>query len=131
MPAKDPKWTLRYREMQSNSIKIIHPYKYQGVWVFDDEKVGLVREPFVSGADDIIERLVTSIPKAKHGFSLIFSDIPFPGYQAEFAWVREEAGGNWDYTPGLNCYALRFARRYCRPNSELLPQTEVFPYRYR
>ena len=78
-----------------NSIRVIHPYKYEGVWVFDDEKVGLMQEPFVSGADDIIDRLVANIPNAENGFNLIFSDMPFPGHQAEFKWVREEAGGNW------------------------------------
>jgi hypothetical protein len=31
-----------------NSISIIKPYKYEGVWVFDDEKVNLVREAFVA-----------------------------------------------------------------------------------
>lgn len=43
-----------------NSIIAIHPYVYEGVWVFDDPAVGLVQEPFVSGADDIIERMVQS-----------------------------------------------------------------------
>ena len=43
-----------------NSILAIHPYKTEGVWVFDDPKVGLVQEPFVSGADDIIERMVSA-----------------------------------------------------------------------
>lgn len=78
-----------------NSIRVIHPYKYEGVWVFDDEKVGLLQEPFVAGADDIIEKLVANIPNAENGFSLIFSDMPFPGHQAKFDWVREEAGGHW------------------------------------
>ena len=41
-----------------NSIVAIHPYMYQGLWVFDDPAVGLVQEPFVSGADDIIDRMV-------------------------------------------------------------------------
>ena len=39
-----------------NAIIVIHPYKYEGMWVFDDSKVGLVQEPFVSGADTIIDR---------------------------------------------------------------------------
>ena len=38
-----------------NQITVIHPYKSSGVWAFDDESVGLVREPFVSGADEVIE----------------------------------------------------------------------------
>ena len=29
-----------------NSICVIHPYKDQGLWVFDDDRFELVREPF-------------------------------------------------------------------------------------
>jgi len=86
----------------SNSIMVIHPYKYEGMWVFDDEKVGLVQEPFVSGADDIIDKLVSNIPSANKGFSLVFSANPFPGHQAEFDWQREDSGGNWYYIKNLD-----------------------------
>ncbi len=80
---------------------LIHPYKYEGMWVFDDEKTDLVQEPFVSGADDIIDKMVSDIPKADEGFSLLFSSMPFPGHQAEFEWRREESGGNWYYIKNL------------------------------
>ena len=33
-----------------NSIFVIKPYKWNGMWVFDDERVGLDKEPFVAGA---------------------------------------------------------------------------------
>ncbi|OUL19413.1 DUF6717 family protein [Nostoc sp. 106C] len=72
------------------------------MWVFDDDKVGLVREPFVAGADKIIDRLVANIPNAEAGFNLLFSARPFPGYQAKFDWQREEYGGNWYYNAELN-----------------------------
>ncbi len=85
-----------------NALRVIHPYKYEGMWVFDDEKVGLVQEPFVSGADTVIDRMVEEMPGAEQGFILIFSDNPFPGYQVEFEWRREEHGGNWYYTRALN-----------------------------
>ena len=85
-----------------NSIMVIHPYKYHGAWVFDDEKVGLVREPFVSGADTIIDRFVENIPWAENGFTLLFSSRPFPGHQAEFEWRREDFGGNWYYCKQLD-----------------------------
>lgn len=78
-----------------NSIMVIHPYKHEEMWVFDDEKVGLVQEPFVAGADKIIDRLVADIPNAEAGFILLFSAQPFPGYQVIFDWCREEYGGNW------------------------------------
>ena len=38
-----------------NSIFVIKPYKWEGLWVFDDDRVGLVREPFVAGADRMID----------------------------------------------------------------------------
>jgi hypothetical protein len=81
-----------------NAIMVIHPYKYEGLWVFDDEKAGLIQEPFVSGADTIIDHMVANIPKADKGFSLLFSGTPFPGYQAKFEWRREEYGGNWYFS---------------------------------
>ena len=34
-----------------NAIFVIKPYKWNGMWVFDDERVYLDKEPFVAGAD--------------------------------------------------------------------------------
>jgi hypothetical protein len=85
-----------------NSIMVIHPYNFNGMWVFDDDKVGLLREPFVSGADLIIDRMVAQIPNAEKGFSLVFSAQAFPGYQVKFDWRREQYGGNWYYTSELD-----------------------------
>ena len=85
-----------------NELIAIHPYKLRGLWVFDDPAVGLRQEPFVSGADRIIEQLVKDIPDAESGFTLVFSAQPFPGFQAEFEWRREEFSGNWYYCRALN-----------------------------
>ena len=81
-----------------NSILVIHPYKYEGTWVFDDARVGLVQEPFVSGADTIIDRMAEHIPDAANGVTILFSATPFPGGQHELAWRREESGGNWYFS---------------------------------
>ena len=94
-----------------NSIGLIAPYKYEGLWVFDDPQVGLTREPFVAGIDTMIDRLVGSIPDAGKGFRLLFSAAPFPGYTVRLTWRREEYGGNWYYSPqfhmeGWLCPAL-------------------------
>lgn len=94
-----------------NSIGVIAPYKYQGVWVFDDDRVGLSREPFVAGIDAMIDRLVAPIPNAEKGFRLLFAAAPFPGYQVHLKWRREEYGGNWYHSPqfgmeGWLCPAL-------------------------
>ncbi len=85
-----------------NAINIIAPYKHHGMWVFDDPHVGLTQEPFVAGADTIIDRLVAHHPDASQGFTLIFSETPFPGHQYRFDWRRAEGGGNWYYAPQFN-----------------------------
>ena len=78
-----------------NSLFVIAPYRYEGMWVFDDPRVGLVREPFVSGIDIMIDRLVAKIPNADKGFRLVFSPTPFPGHEMKLTWRRAEYGGNW------------------------------------
>lgn len=78
-----------------NTINVIKPYKYFGSWVFDDPAVGLVREPFVSGADRMIDLAVADIPNADEGFLLTFSARQFPDAEIVLAWTREESGGNW------------------------------------
>lgn len=97
--------------MNSNSLYVLRPYQYEGTWVFDDESVGLQREPFVFGIDKMIDQLVNGIEKSEDGFRLIFSPKPFPGFAAKLEWRREEAGGNWYYSPtygmeGWLCPAL-------------------------
>ncbi len=76
-------------------MMVIFPYRYQHTWVFDDDRVGLVHEPFVSGIPVMIDRLVQEIPNAAQGFKLLFSENPFPGYEAELVWIRAEYGGHW------------------------------------
>jgi hypothetical protein len=79
-----------------NAINVIAPYKHHGIWVFDDPRVGLVQEPFVAGADTMIDRVVADIPDAERGFILTFSASPFPGHQYRLDWQREDVnGGNW------------------------------------
>lgn len=77
-----------------NSINVIAPYDYEGLWVFDDARVGLVQEPFVGGADTIIDVLVADIPDAKRGFRIVFSASEFPGGTQKLDWVRAEKSGN-------------------------------------
>src|SRR5262249_43116846 len=84
-----------------NAINIIAPYKHLGMWVFDDARVGLVQEPFVSGADTMIARVVSSIPHAESGFLLLFSSAPFPGHQFRLEWRCADSGGNWYYSSQL------------------------------
>lgn len=78
-------------------MTVISPYKSMGFWVFDDEEHGLVKEAFVSGADNMIDIAVQlkNIPDPENGFRLLFSEGPFPEYDFRLDWVRESHGGNW------------------------------------
>jgi hypothetical protein len=86
----------------NDAINIIAPYKYLGMWVFDDPRVGLVQEPFVSGADTMIDRVVAAIPDADNGFVLMFSSGAFPGHQLRLDWRRSDGAGNWYYASDLD-----------------------------
>jgi len=81
----------------TNAINVICPYKCHGMWVFDDPDVGLHKEAFVAGADDIIDAVIAAkgIENADTGFRLIFSAGEFPGCDVKFDWVRGDCGGNW------------------------------------
>lgn len=77
-----------------NTISVIHPYKCDSLWVFDDAGAGLVQQPFVPEADTIIDETVAGFTDTASGFTLVFSTKPFPGYQALFERQRGETGGN-------------------------------------
>jgi hypothetical protein len=78
----------------NNSIFVIKPYKWEGLWVFDDANVGLVKEPFVGGADTMIDVATAHIPDAEEGFLAVFSANYFPNAQIILEWAREDGGGN-------------------------------------
>lgn len=79
----------------ANAIHVIVPYRHASIWVFDDPRVGLSQEPFVSGIPEMIDTMVANIPNAEKGFRLLFASEPFPGYQVELEKVREEYEGVW------------------------------------
>ena len=87
----------------NNSIFMIHPYKRNNAWAFDDAQKGLYREGLISGADDLIEMAVTraGIPGAdfERGITVIFSANPFPGEQLHVRRTRPDRGGYWYYSP--------------------------------
>jgi hypothetical protein len=96
----------------NNAMLVIFPYRNEGVWMFDDEAAGLRQEPFVSGAPEIIDRLVAGIPGAEQGFALYFSERPFPGHRLKLDWLREEYGGNWYRADGMDGWLCPALLRY-------------------
>lgn len=79
----------------NNFMRVIAPYRYEGTWVFDDPEKGLVKEPFVFGADEMVEWIAGQTEGSEKGLLILFSDRPFPGFQKKLTWIREEADGNW------------------------------------
>jgi len=49
----------------TNALRVIAPYWFEGTWVFDDDTVGLVREPFVEGVPEMIDELVAGVERVK------------------------------------------------------------------
>ena len=101
---------------------VIAPYRHNGTWVFDDDRFGLVREPFVAGVPEMIDALVADIPEAGKGFRLTFSANPFPTSQRKLVWLRGDQQGNYyrlDDPPmeGWICPAL--FKYYEKPPAEL------------
>lgn len=89
------------RSEHMNAINVIAPYRYLDMWVFDDPRVGLTAEPFVGGADTMIDQVTADIPNAGDGFVMVFSSTPFPGHQFRLEWRGEERGGNVYYSSEL------------------------------
>ncbi len=92
-----PNYPCNKVTLMKNSIMVLCPYLHQGMWVFDDDSVDLVREPFVAGIPAILEALLQKegIEHPETGFRLIFSAIPFPGHQLCGHRLRPDSGGNW------------------------------------
>lgn len=94
----------------TNEINIIKPYRFETAWVFDDERVGLEREPFICGADALIDAALaeSGMPDVQ-SFLLLFSAAPFPGATVTLEWRRAEMDGNvygWNEREGWLCPAL-------------------------
>ena len=111
-----------------NAINVISPYRYLGMWVFDDPKVGLVQEPFVGGADTLIDRATAHLPDAAKGFVMVFSAAPFPGSSFHLQWRRADGSGNVYHSPdfdaeGWLCPAL--LRYFGQPPADLYVQIKA------
>lgn len=78
-----------------NAVQIINARRKNGVWVFDDEKTGLVEEPFVGDVNKEIDEMCL-----KAGFSfneeipLLFSHQFIPGAR-KYKLIRVEGLGQY------------------------------------
>ena len=79
----------------NNSIFSIRPYRYSGMWVFDDDRVGLVKEPFVEGMPEIIDYILAQKGLPQTSFNLLFSATELPNPDAVLIKDEPFAGGTW------------------------------------
>ncbi len=86
-------WWFKKPSPPSNSIFTIFPYKERGIWMFDDEELGIHKEALVAGMPEIIEHIVSEVygeeqlPSAEQGFSCLFSGTRFPVSQGWLARI--------------------------------------------
>jgi hypothetical protein len=94
-----------------NALITLFPFKYQGVWMFNDKSKRLENEAFIAGIDDMLDLLTAHIPNAVQGFKLTISTEPFPNYMVVLERRNRQYGGRWYYCPhfktvGWLCPAL-------------------------
>ena len=91
-----------------NSIFSLTAFDDGAGWMLTDKERGLIREPFVAGADTLIDLATANIPNARDGVVILFSENPFPGYQFTLVWLKAEHNGNW-----YHCGEFDFAGWFC------------------
>ena len=86
-----------------NSMQVIHTYRHGGLWVFDDEEHGLVKEPFLPNTTKIIDAALSEVGgDCEHKeLRLIFSDQAFPE-SIEAVLDYCEYGGGWYEVPEMD-----------------------------
>lgn len=85
---------------RTNALYVIHPYRMaSGLWAFDDVTRGLVAEPFVTSASQILDMLANSVGE-RDNVNVVFSDQPFQDHQHVF---RLASGGDREF--GGSVYA--------------------------
>jgi hypothetical protein len=61
-----------------NAAYAICPYRYQHMWVFDGERVGLLKMLFLICISDILDRAVGHLQKPESDFKVLFNDTSLP-----------------------------------------------------
>lgn len=93
----------------ANSILLINPFNKHGMWVFNDNRTGLIEEPFIAGAELFIEFLLQKLgflESAKTGFNALFATLPFPEHDARIDFIEFKDMGSV-YTTNLQGFKNR------------------------
>jgi len=81
-----------------NSIYTMRVYRHESAWVFDHYGLGLIKEPFVAGADEIFDEIahLRAVDPSRARIDILFSDAQFPGWQILAEHLGPSMGGD-DY----------------------------------
>ena len=85
-----------------NAIFTLTFYRYQGQWVFDDDRRDIFVEPLVCGADEVFD--VISGRCEDDGINrctVNFSSSPIPGFALHATYLGPEFGGSRYSTPDM------------------------------
>jgi hypothetical protein len=93
-----------------NAVYSIRPYRWQNMWVFDDERVGLVKEPFVMGIPEIINKAVAHLPSPQQGFTVLFNNTGLPSADVVLKKVETESNGTWYEQEGIGLKRMVMSR---------------------
>lgn len=82
----------------NNKVHMIsNLYKLNGLWVFDEEYLGLKAELFVPSATEVLDEILSKTNLSnKETPSVIFGEV-LPEYDAEFI-LEEDLGGSYNYS---------------------------------
>ena len=84
--------------LPENSLFKLTIYYVANAWCFDDDKRGLITEPFVLGSSEMMDEVIKStgqeLDRTKK-YDITFSRNPFPEYDASFSRLTKEYDGYW------------------------------------
>ena len=83
----------------SNSLFTMRVYRHNYEWVFDNAAVGLDKEPFVAGADEVFDEIArdhynTQDIDEDTKIDIVFADFEFPGFDHACEHLGKQHNGN-------------------------------------
>ena len=89
-----------------NDVSAISAYRDNGFWVFDDESRGLDKEPFVAGADILMDYMSGRIlDESKNSVNFYFAKRPLPDFDVKLTRHKSDGHDGTYYFvdfPGFN-----------------------------
>ena len=107
------KYTIPGLNKVNNSIFSLTAYRHNDMWVFDDEERGLVKEPFVHGADTMFDFMSGNVLPGVNNTkcSIAFSANPMPNNDVHVKHIEdlgEDMGDVYEVVSAFTSAATSF-----------------------